>query len=256
MASSGKCGSGRGGGGGHGGGAAPAHAELTASMWQAELAYTSFNANTSRGRATTDSALSFADASVCAIAVLKCLQEANSHVVLCSVSHCSPQSPNGPDQPYHVLKQLSYKHHIESPRTQLVGVRQKLQEQLLHKHLHEMDQTQRQLFTELSRMAASLQLAVDEKPKLWCSGRFGDSAEHVCGHELDYSNCEIVTRDAQNYYRWTIFAYGFAYRHVADLENEPHHSHCSTTKEAIVLDETFSEIAPDVIAPDVTSHGM
>ena len=116
MASSGKCGSGRGGGGGHGGGAAPAHAELTASMWQAELAYTSFNANTSRGRATTDSALSFADASVCAIAVLKCLQEANSHVVLCSVSHCSPQSPNGPDQPYHVLKQLSYKHHIESSR--------------------------------------------------------------------------------------------------------------------------------------------
>jgi hypothetical protein len=116
MASSGKCGGGLGGGVGRGGGAAaPAHAGLTVSMWQAELAYTSVNANTSR-RQNTKSALNLADASVCVIAVLKCLQEANSPVVLCSVSHCSPQSPNGPDQPYHVLKQLSYKHHIESSR--------------------------------------------------------------------------------------------------------------------------------------------
>jgi hypothetical protein len=76
----------------------------------------------------------------------------------------------------------------------LVGVRQKLHEQLLQKHLHEMDQMQRQLFTELSRVAASLQLVVDEKPKLWCSGKFGDSVEHVCAHKLDYSNCEMVSQ--------------------------------------------------------------
>ena len=82
---------------------------------------------------------------------------------------------------------MTYKHQIESVRKQLAGVRQILQEQLLLKKPHAMDPEQLQLFTGQARVAASLQLAVDEKPRLWCSGSVGSSLQHEISHKLDYS---------------------------------------------------------------------
>ena len=95
-----------------------------------------------------------------------------------------------------------------------------LNAQLLRTSIYEMDPREMQLFVGRTRVAASLQLMLDVKPRSWCSLRIADALRHLIGHKLNYNHGRMVQRDAQDYYEWPFFVYGFPEAYINDLEKE------------------------------------